>query len=354
MQETLRLGEGAPTLVGMRGVGSFAVAICRLGLVAWATGGLVACAPAGASAPELEGGDGVETGETHGFLRVERTLLAGPDGKQLEGRAAATFLRSVSPEAERPLVAARLVGALLEVPREPGCSPRSQAEPALALRTLSPVDLVPAGELSVTSDEVTTALAARAYPDVAHLVSGIVYTSPDIVHDVQGSSGRLHFHASGSPAVAAFDAEARAPAALELLTVGGTAVDAAEIALPARAESPAADLAIVWTPGEPSLAAGEPGDGEYLEVTTADGAFLRCVPAVPGRVDLPPEVWATAQTGTTNVVLHRVRTQSFQAPGLASGTVQIDTATAVSFHLETTAFSSSSSPAPSIPSPDGG
>jgi hypothetical protein len=325
--------------MGMRGVASLAVAFCRVGLVAWAAGGLVACAPAGSNAPDLDGSDAVETGETHGFLRVERTLLAGPDGKQLEGRAAATFLRSVSPEAERPLVAARLVGALIDVPREPGCSPRLQAEPALALRTLSPVDLVPAGELSVTSDEVTTALAARAYPDVAHLVSGIVYTSPDIVHDVQGSSGLLHFRASGSLAVPAFDTEASAPAALDFLTVGGTPVDSAEIALPARAESPA-DLAIVWVPAEADDVA-ERVDGEYLELTTADGAFLRCVPATPGRVELPADVWSTAQTGTTNLVLHRVRTRRFQATGMASGTVQIDTATAVSFHFETTTFSSS-------------
>jgi hypothetical protein len=309
--------------MGMRGVASLAVAFCRVGLVAWAAGGLVACAPAGSNAPDLDGSDAVETGETHGFLRVERTLLAGPDGKQLEGRAAATFLRSVSPEAERPLVAARLVGALI----------------ALALRTLSPVDLVPAGELSVTSDEVTTALAARAYPDVAHLVSGIVYTSPDIVHDVQGSSGLLHFRASGSLAVPAFDTEASAPAALDFLTVGGTPVDSAEIALPARAESPA-DLAIVWVPAEADDVA-ERVDGEYLELTTADGAFLRCVPATPGRVELPADVWSTAQTGTTNLVLHRVRTRRFQATGMASGTVQIDTATAVSFHFETTTFSSS-------------
>lgn len=335
----------------MRGVGSIAAAVARFGLAAGVVGGVVACAPAGASPHDFDSSDATETGETHGFLRVERTLLAGPEGRQLEGRAAATFLRSVSPEAGRPLVAARLVGALIDVPREAGCSPRLPAEPALALRTLSPVDLVPAGELSITSDEITTALAARAYPDVAHLVSGIVYTSPDIVHDVQGSSGVLHFRASGSAAVAPFQAEATAPPALELLSVGGTTVDAAEISLPARAESSAADLAIVWTPSELTNEPSE-ADGEFVEITTADGTFLRCTPSpsLPGRVDLPADLWASAQTGTTNVVLHRVRTRNFQAPGLASGTVQIDTATAVSFHVE----AAPSLSAPVVIGPDGG
>lgn len=273
-------------------------------------------------------GESAETGETHAFLRVERTVAAGPDGQKLEGRAAASFLRTVQPGAERPLVAARLVGALLDVPRESGCVPRLSSQPSVALRTLSPVDLVPAGDISVQSGDVTTVLAARAYPDVAHLVSGIVYTSPDVAEEVLPSDGLVRFRASGSASVPPVDAALDAPESLAFSLVGGTRVEG-PVVLVRRGP-----VVVSWDASRMPADDGEPlvRDEEYLDVTTSSGARFRCVPAEPGRVELPAE--AVGDATDLSVLLHRVRTRGFRSEGISSGTLQVDAATALVVQVE--------------------
>lgn len=269
-----------------------------------------------------------EPGETHAFLRVERTVAAGPDGQKLEGRAAASFLRTVQPGAERPLVAARLVGALLDVPRESGCVPRLASQPSVALRTLSPVDLVPAGDISVQSGDVTTLLAARAYPDVAHLVSGIVYTSPDVAEEVLPSDGLVRFRASGSASVAPLDAALDAPESLVFGLVGAQRVEGPVV----TARRGAVEFS--WEASKMPADDGEPSirDEEYLDVTTSTGTRYRCVPSEPGKVELPAE--AVGDATDLNVLLHRVRTRGFRSDGLSSGTLQVDAATALVVQVE--------------------
>jgi hypothetical protein len=220
------------------------------------------------------------------------------------------------------------VGALLDVPREPGCQSRQTSTPSVALRTLSPVDLVPAGDISVQSGEVTTTLAARAYPDVAHLVSGIVYTSRDVAEDVLPSDGLVRFRASGSAAVPPVDAALDAPDSLAFLTVGSQ-----------RVESPIMTvrrglLVLAWAPSTLPAEDGEPSlrDDEYLDVTTSNGARFRCVPNVAGVVEISAE--ALGDAADVSVVLHRVRTRSFRSEGIASGTLQVDAATSLSILLE--------------------
>lgn len=273
-------------------------------------------------------GEPAESGETHAFLRVERTVAAGPDGQKLEGRAAASFLRTVQPGAERPLVAARLVGALLDVPRESGCVARLSSQPSVALRTLSPVDLIPAGDISVQSGDVTTVLAARAYPDVAHLVSGIVYTSPDVAEEVLPSDGLVRFRASGSASVPPVDAALDAPQSLAFDVVGGQRVEG-PIVLVRRGP-----VVVSWAPSSMPADDGEPlvRDEEYLDVTTSTGGRFRCVPAEPGRVELPVE--AIGEATDLNVMLHRVRTRGFRSEGISSGTLQVDAATALVVQVE--------------------
>ena len=310
------------------------------GLLATAalTAALAACAPA-SSSDSLEPG---EPGETHAFLRVERTDAAEGSGLLSEGRASATFLRTVNlgTATERPLVAARLVGALLDVPTAVGCAPRLPAESSVALRTLSPVDLVHAGDVSVQSGGVLTPLAARAYPDVAHLVSGIVYTSPDVAEHLLPQNGVARFRAAGSSAVPAFEAALEAPTRMVFTSVDGRPL----ISAVARARR--GPLTLVWTKDDGSTATPpaatqheQPAvdpirsrvDAEYLDLTTSRGARFRCVPARAGSVTVPAE--AIGDADEVSVILHRVRTEGFRAVGLASGTLQVDAATAIMVQL---------------------
>ena len=81
---------------------------------------------------------------------------------------------------------------------------------------LNPVEMVPAGEVTVRAGESSTRLVSRAYPDVAHLVSGVVYTSSGREQPMKPEAGQgqlVTFEVAGAEDVPGFEVSVPAPIA---------------------------------------------------------------------------------------------------------------------------------------------
>src|SRR5438132_10901842 len=139
---------------------------------------------------------------TQALLSVERTTTVTDAPASVRAHASAYFLR-LQAGADRTL-AARLVGAADVLPAMGQC----QAAPMLndqgmPLASLGPVDLVDVGEVLLEASSTRATLAARAFPDVIDLVSGVVYTTRDLIADPLAAQGAYTFRVSGSSAVPA-------------------------------------------------------------------------------------------------------------------------------------------------------
>jgi hypothetical protein len=71
---------------------------------------------------------------------------------------------------------------------------------------------VDVGEVALEASQIRATLAARAFPDVVDLVSGVVYTTRDFMADPVPGQGAYTFRVSGSAALAAHGASGQAPA----------------------------------------------------------------------------------------------------------------------------------------------
>jgi hypothetical protein len=240
----------------------------------------------------------------HAFLRVDQAVDATGGART---HATASFLRVH--EGGDPAVVARVVGAVPAMPPEGGCS-RLDDEPAVPLHTLTRVELVQVEGVTVGGDDTATSLSARAYPDVAHLVSGVVYTSPDTA----GAAGRrVTFRVAGSVDVPSFDVAVDTPAPLEGLRVNGVALGSS------TAPAAVAPLRVTWD--------GDRGtDAIYADfVSTGTSARWRCTADALGLVG--PALAAPAGT-RINVTVHRVRVAPFAAGALGTAEVRLDAAIA--------------------------
>ncbi len=277
---------------------------------AWAS----ACLVLGGAAcsPEAEGAAGDELpAATHAFFTVERAREADDDGVRTQ--ISARFLRLQ--EGSDPRVAAELVGALTEAPTRAGCRPLGASGSQLALSALTPVELARAGDVAVESSSRPTHLTARAYPDVAHLVSGVVYTSPEVASDVPADATSLTFQVAASDRVPALHVTVPVPRGVNDLRVNG---------LPLRA-------AVAAPAGRGPLTFGWSNDGgkTFLDVAAVEAGGSatrwRCVGDHQGSLTLPASIALTATA--LEVTAHHLTVVPFQADALASGQVQFDTTT---------------------------
>lgn len=261
---------------------------------------------------------------TTGALAVERLVSFDPD-ESPRSRVSARFLR-VRGQMD-PDDASRLVGTAsdsgIAAPLVPGCAP-VQAPAAVDVSAPARVELLDVGEVVLLHDDVprdstpdALRLAARAFPDVGDLVSGVVYTSRDDSVDVP-VGGRYLVATSGSPWLDAFSASVEAPEALAGLQIGGRDVDeplTAELALELGAP-----LALRWD-------AGTPADVIYLDVRPADGgATMRCVFGDVGEAEVPAAILG-ASAGAIELSLHRHRRAELAAAlaaGLEEASIEFD------------------------------
>ncbi|MDW8248109.1 MAG: hypothetical protein RMJ98_02240 [Myxococcales bacterium] len=275
---------------------------------------------------------GEETGSIHGYLSVERTSPWGAEGLGAKEVASATFLRVQ--EGTDPGVVAKLVGAIPELPPEGTCWALDAMEPTtVPLRTLSPVELLRVGEVVVRSETTSTRLVTRAYPDVAHLLSGVVYTSSG--RELPGAQGRVSFEVGGAEAVPGFTLEVPMPPPISSLMLDGVEVGDEQDWL-----SLGDTVELQWAAAEedvtlpPSVGVVGP-DRFFVDLSVLDGKktpkTLRCSGGAKARLVAPLQV--SEQTQSVTVTAHRLRTVRLSSPALAGGEVRLDAARSTTVRL---------------------
>ena len=280
---------------------------------------LVALAAQACSGTVVSSSDASAT-STQALLRVERTATAADPGA-LRTHASAYFLRLQA--GADPTMAARLVGAAEVLPAVGQCQPAPMlSDQGMPLASLGPVDLIDVGEVAIEASQTRATLAARAFPDVVDLVSGVVYTTRELMADPSPPQGAYTFRISGSPALSPMVLEASAPGPLDHLYVGGYALRAEPIGVPRE------DLAITWQPQGGTdliyveLASAEDGPLERVGCTFANDGH-----AVVGASALP-------EAASQSIAVHLVHRQEVAAPGIDHGEIRFDLATSGTLRFE--------------------
>jgi hypothetical protein len=252
---------------------------------------------------------------------VERTAAAGDPTGSARAHASAYFLRLQA--AADPTLAARLVGAMNVLPAVGQCEAVGVlSEQPMPLATLGPVDLVDVGEIALEASSVRATFAARAFPDVADLVSGVVYTTRDLVADPLPDHGRYTFRIAGSTTIQPLILEANAPGPAGDVWVAGAPLRRDVLAVPRG------DLSIRWDP-----AAG--ADQVYIELaSTEDGPLdrVRCAFANDGLAVIAAS--ALPKAASQSISIHLVRREGVAAPGLDGGWIRFDLATSGTLRFE--------------------
>jgi hypothetical protein len=281
-----------------------------LGLGASAFGGLgtmVGCSGTIVTASDAS------TTTTQALLNVESTAPAGDTAGSAGAHASAYFLRLQA--GADPALAARVVGTSLVLPSLGQCMPVEMlGDEGMPLASLGPVDLVDVGQVALQGPRTGAVLAARAFPDVVDLISGVVYTTRDAVADAVREPGPYTFYISGSQAVPSMALEAHAPGTAKALNVGGYSLGADPLSLPRG------DLAITWQPNPYA-------DAVYIELASLEDGPLervRCAFAAGGPGIVPASALPRANWQSLSV--HSVRRENVSSLGLDGGEVRFDLA----------------------------
>jgi hypothetical protein len=251
---------------------------------------------------------------TQALLSVERTTTITDAPSSVRAHASAYFLR-LQAGADRTL-AARLVGAADVLPALGQCqSAPMLTDQGMPLASLGPVDLIDVGEVALEASTSRATLAARAFPDVVDLVSGVVYTTRDLVADSLPAEGAYTFRVSGSWALPPMALEGHAPGPIEHLYIGGYALRSEPLSLTRE------DLTVTWQP--PAGA-----DIVYVELASAEDGPLervRCTFPNDGRASIPAA--ALPKAASQSISIHLIRHEDVVAPGLDRGEIRFDLAT---------------------------
>ena len=261
------------------------------------------------------------TSSTQAILRVDRTATAGDRSGAARAHASAYFLRLQA--GADPSLAARLVGAADGLPAIGQCEVVGVlSDQPMPLAALGPVDLVDVGQVALEASNVRATFAARAFPDVADLVAGVVYTTRDLTADPLPDHGTYTFKIAGSNAIAPMTLEALAPGPARDLTVAG---------LPLRGEAltiARGDISVRW---EPAVAT----DQVYIELASMEDGPLdrvRCSFANDGQAVISAS--ALPRAAVQSISIHLVRREGVAAPGLDGGWIRFDLATSGTLRFE--------------------
>jgi hypothetical protein len=239
---------------------------------------------------------------------VERT--AGP-GDAARAEAIARFIQMRAGGIDEQ--ALRMVGAAVEFPALGACSAIGRSwtdSPARAVK------LANVGAVSLEANGVKTSLLARQVPDVADLVSGVVYTAR--AETSLASRTRYVLRGGGTSEIDAFEIAAFAPAEPADVRVGGQDGRALVTLTP----SIGADMS--W----------EPGGGDdlvYVDVASSEAGTptVRCLFGDSGRAIIPSGAFGAIEDGT--ITIHRLHREAFRARGLDSGEIRFDFGRSVAF-----------------------
>jgi hypothetical protein len=235
----------------------------------------------------------METAQVHAYLSVDRSREQAGSERVTKEVASASFLRTR--DGSDPTVVARLVGVMPDLPAAGTCAVLGDnqiAPSSVPLRTLSPVEMVHVGEVSLGNGHEGggVQLVPRAYPDVAHLLSGVVYTSSG-AEGLQEREKAL-FRVGGAGEIPGFEIDLPMPRAIEALWVNDVLVGDEVAGVPRG--SGGGVVEVRWA-----------GDAEKTEPTTARSEITFVDAVIEGASG--PVTRLRCATHDTSVVLAGVR-----------------------------------------------
>jgi hypothetical protein len=232
------------------------------------------------------------------LVTIER--VSAGDGERTE--AVARFLRVRQGELGR---AARLLGASVDGPQPGTCTVPESGSRA----EVPAVQLLDVGNVSVTTAAHTSVLRVRRMPEVAELVSGVLYTRT-------GESGsfppesRYVIRAEAGGEERIFAIAATAPRELEGVRVAGALLGREQVAVAAVSASGGGasweTVELAWEPGAPE-------DIVFADIESREhGKVAHCAFVDRGRGELP--AWALDAAGAVaGVRLRRVHREAARA-----------------------------------------
>jgi hypothetical protein len=223
--------------------------------------------------------------------------------------------------------ALRMVGARVEFPAIGGCGPLGSARPA-GSRAITLLDVGGVTLLAGNGGEPIATLEPRQLPDVADLVSGVVYSTA-------GRGGREDAFPSKSAYLLRVDgtAESEVPPFVVSVTSPGEPADVrvggddgrggpVSIALGAPVD-------LRWEAGLPAPA-GDADDLIYVDLSATSAApSTRCLFLDSGQARLDESDFGALGEGT--IAVHRLHREAFHARGVEPGEVRFDFARVVTF-----------------------
>jgi hypothetical protein len=273
---------------------------------------------AGCSAPVVDDIADAALGSTQAIVLVER--VAATDGAT-QTNVSAKFMR-LEAHADPEMAEWIVGGSRLDLPAAGECTLLSfgSHDEAPALSTVGSIELLDVGDLTIRAGEIVMPLAARAFPDVGDLVSGVFYTSRDAASDLPVPAAYL-LQSSGAPLFERFAVEAEAPRALEGVAVGESPLDEGIVL-------EAGTAAVVHWLATREAATEDYDDLIYVEVTAPSGSAVRCAYLDEGEGIIPAsflreDVWGTLPASAT-IAVHRVRQGSFTSSGIDLGELRFD------------------------------
>ena len=303
---------------------------------------LVGCAVSPGD-PNADGVADAEAGSTAtAIVVVERTVSGssglgangGIGGENVRAEAVARFVRMRSGAVDDD--ALRMVGAATDFPAIGSCSQLSAFAGSGSSAPARAIALVDVGTITIESAGQKTTLSPRQLPDVADIVSGVVYTArpgdaalPARVAYLLRAGGAGS--ASESSSVAPFTVSAIAPAEPSEIRIAGQDVRASN-GLALATVAPSAPVEITWEPGE----SGATDDVIYIDISgsaaTSGAAVVtvpttRCLFADVGHASLPANVLGAIDDGTVSI--HRLHREAIHARGVDPGEMRFDFARVV-------------------------
>ncbi len=251
-----------------------------------------------------------ELGATRALIRIERIETLAPDGARAFALAHFAQVNSATPK--RTLELLDLGEALPEIG---SCvdGRAAGAEPSVAWSSAGQVELLEAGEVTISTPTQITSLAPRAFPTVRDLVSGVVYSSRDQAAEPLPSGTPYRVSASGSSVLAPLDVMAEAPEALAQLQVS-------DLSLSELSELPlGASVPLSW-------AAGQAGDWVVFELTDGLSRVVCSFDDRAGRGLVPASVveGSGLTSGSATLSIHRVRVATFGDEASTLGEIRFD------------------------------
>ncbi len=266
------------------------------------------------SANVVPAGADANTSSMHALLVVEQSTPV-DSSDTARSHASMWFLRTSDEPSASVEAVTRLVTDQTELPTLGTCVAPASRRADRIDATLSPVELAFAGDVFVDSGNAQVQLAVRAFPDVANLVSGVMYTAPGPTDLGPLAGSALAVRTTGADGIPALSALADAPSIPREVHLEGMALDAPE--LEAHRGHP---LTVTW-------AAGSPGDLMYVDIDPVPGSAserVRCALADTGSGQIA--AMAIPETSAMSLSVHRVRIAPLRSGSGEVGTAQFDIA----------------------------